>query len=262
MGEARLRIERIGDVEVFGFTDAARLNPLTAELQEALLRELHRVEGDAAVRALVVTGEGRGFCVGADLGAISEPAPDGTSVGKRVGKLMRDVSNPLVAALQRSRVPVVAAVNGACAGAGVALALAADVAVMAKSAYLYLPSAPRLGLVPDLGSTWFLERAVGRSRAMAMALLDERLPAERAVQWGLAWSCVPDAALRQEAMALAQRLARLPSHSTKEMRAAFESASRNTLEEQMAYEAARQETLLELPSFAEGVRAFRERRRP
>jgi 2-(1,2-epoxy-1,2-dihydrophenyl)acetyl-CoA isomerase len=200
--------------------------------------------------------------VGADLAAIAQPAADGASVGQRIGRLMREVSNPLVAAIRQSRVPVVAAVNGACAGAGVALALAADVTVMAQSAYFYLPFAPRLGLVPDLGSTWFLQHALGRARAMGMALLDERLPAARAVEWGLAWSCVPDAALRQEAIDLAQRLARLPVHAVAEVRRAFERAGVNTLEQQMDYEASRQQHLLDRPSFEEGVRAFQEKRLP
>lgn len=255
-----LRVERDGEVAVLTLTDAARLNPLTEAVQRGLLCELRRAEQDPAVRALLLTGEGRGFCVGADLSAISHPGEG--SVGDRVSDLMRGVSNPLVLALQRTRLPLVVAANGACAGAGVSLALAADVLLMAHSAYLYLPFAPRLGLVPDLGSTWLLPRAAGRARALGMALLDERIDAQRAVAWGLAWDTADGAALRGAALDAARRLARLPSHAALEMREAFARAGTTTLAQQLAYEADRQRVLLDLPSFDEGVRAFLEKRAP
>jgi 2-(1,2-epoxy-1,2-dihydrophenyl)acetyl-CoA isomerase len=121
---------------------------------------------------------------------------------------------------------------------------------------------PRLGLVPDLGATWFIQRQIGRSRALALTLLGDRLPAEQAAQWGLIWACVDDAALRSESMKLARRLAALPSHAVLETRRAYEAARINDLPSQLAYEAARQRELIDRDTFAEGVRAFGERRDP
>jgi 2-(1,2-epoxy-1,2-dihydrophenyl)acetyl-CoA isomerase len=159
-------------------------------------------------------------------------------------------------------VPVVCAVNGAAAGAGVGLALAGDVTIAAKSAYFYLSFLPKLGIVPDLGCTWIIPRLVGPARAMGMSLLDERLGAERAAQWGLIWACVEDDALLLEAQQLAQRLARLPAHAVIEARRAFEASARHTLPEQLHYESERQRELLNRPSFAEGVAAFLQKRAP
>lgn len=159
-------------------------------------------------------------------------------------------------------IPVVSAVNGAAAGAGVGVALAGDVVLVARSAYFYLPFMPRLGIVPDLGTTWFLERLVGRACAVGMALLGERLSGEQAAKWGLVWACVDDANLRAEGMAVAQRLARPPSHGVCEIRGIYEAAASQSLIAQLALEAERQRELIDRPDFAEGVRAFLEKREP
>lgn len=142
------------------------------------------------------------------------------------------------------------------------LALAADVTIAARSAYFYLPFLPKLGIVPDLGCTWAIPRLAGKARAMGMALLDERLSAERAVQWGLIWACAGDEQLMDEARAIAQRLARLPAHAVVEAREAFEAAERHTLKEQLHYESERQRVLIDGPSFREGVSAFLQKRPP
>jgi 2-(1,2-epoxy-1,2-dihydrophenyl)acetyl-CoA isomerase len=159
-------------------------------------------------------------------------------------------------------VPVLTALNGPAVGGGVGLALAADIVVAARSAYFYLPSMPRLGLVPDLGATWFIHEQLGRSRALALTLLGDRLSAEQAAQWGLVWACVDDASLREESIKLARRLAALPAHAALETRRAYQAARANELPAQLAYEAARQRELIDRDSFAEGVRAFSERRDP
>jgi 2-(1,2-epoxy-1,2-dihydrophenyl)acetyl-CoA isomerase len=257
-----LRITRVGAVKVLTLTDQARLNPLTAALQRGLLQELECIRDDTGIRALVVSGEGRGFCVGADLSTIAATPEDGATVGERTGRLMEDVSNPLIMTLSELPVPVVMAVNGACAGAGVGLALAGDVTLMARSAYFYLPFAPRLGLVPDLGASWFLHRRIGRARALGMMLLDERVTAEQAVEWGLAWAVVDDAGLPDQALAIAERLAKLPSHAVVESRAVLDGAAFRPLPAQLAYEVSRQRELIDRPSFDEGVRAFLEKRQP
>jgi 2-(1,2-epoxy-1,2-dihydrophenyl)acetyl-CoA isomerase len=261
MSEDILRFERTGDVGVATFNEPARLNPLSTALQQALRALVSRLRQDAGVRCLVLTGAGKAFCVGADLAGMQSSDASQT-LGARTARTMEELTNPLVLDLRTLPIPVVAAVNGACAGAGVGLALAADIVMMGSSAYFYLPFIPRLGLVPDMGSTWFLERFAGSSRALALTLTGDRVIGPAAVHYGLAYSCVDDASLLDETLALARRLARLPAHAALEARQAFEAARRHTLAEQLAYEARRQGELIDAPEFAEGVRAFSEKREP
>lgn len=255
-----LLLERDGDIAILSLNIPSRLNPLTRPLQEALRAQLARLRDEGEVRAVVLTGAGRAFCVGADLGGMEATASG--SLGAQVAHEMETLSNRLIEDLRSMPFPVVNAINGPVAGAGVGVALAADVVIAARSAYFYLPFMPRLGIVPDLGSTWFLERLVGRARAVGMSLLGERLSGEQAAQWGLVWSCVEDAELRTQAVAVAHRLARLPAHAAKEIRAAYESAASQSLVGQMSYEAQRQRELIDHPDFGEGVKAFMEKREP
>lgn len=256
-----LLYEREGDVAVLSLHVPTRLNPLTLDIQRGLRDRLARLCDEGTTRALVLTGSGKAFCVGADLSSMG-PAAGGGSLGQRTADTMAELSNRLIADIRALPFPVVSAVNGPAAGAGVGLALSADVVLAARSAYFYLPFMPKLGIVPDLGTTWFLERSIGRARAVALTLLADRLSAEQAVQWGLIWACVDDAVLRQEALAVAQRLARLPAHAAREIRHAYESAGSVPLEAQMHYEAERQRELIDRPEFAEGVKAFGEKRDP
>ncbi|MDR1968622.1 MAG: enoyl-CoA hydratase/isomerase family protein [Burkholderiaceae bacterium] len=256
-----LLCERDGDVAILCFNIPSRLNPLTVALQQALRERLARLRDEGEVRAVVLTGAGRSFCVGADLGSM-DGSVSGASLGQRTADTMQALSNRLIEDLRSMPFAVVSAVNGPAAGAGVGLALAADVVLAARSAYFYLSFMPRLGIVPDLGSTWFLERQVGRARAVGMSLLGERLSAEQAAQWGLVWACVDDAQLRAQAVSVAARLARLPAHGAREIRAAYDSAASQPLLGQLHYEAERQRVLIDRPEFAEGVRAFMEKREP
>ncbi|WP_076999458.1 enoyl-CoA hydratase-related protein [Variovorax sp. KK3] len=239
----------------------AKLNPIALDLQQALRGCFDRVRDDRSVRAVVVTGAGRSFCVGADLSAMRPPS-EGQSLGDQTADWMQSTSNPLIEAMRALPVPVVCAVNGPAAGAGVGLALAGDITLAAKSAYFYLSFLPRLGVVPDLGCTWFIPRLVGPARAMGMSLLDERIGAERAAQWGLIWACVEDDLLLLEAQQVARRLARLPAHAVIEARRALDASARHTLPEQLHYESERQRELLNQPAFAEGVAAFLQKRAP
>ena len=240
----------------------ARLNALSESLQSEVIQALDSVAQDTSVRALRLTAAGRAFCVGADLSGLGADDAGGRSLGQRTADAMQALSNPLILALRALPVPVLVALNGAAAGAGAGLALAGDVLIAARSAYFYLPFIPKLGIVPDLGVTWFLPRLVGRSRAMALSLLGDRLSAEQAAQWGLVWACVDDAALEAESMALARRLAALPAHGVVEARAAYDHSERSNLAEQLHYEASRQRELLDRPTFAEGVQAFLHKREP
>ncbi len=237
----------------------AKLNPIAKDLQVELRDALARITDDKAVRAVVLTGASKAFCVGADLSAMRTPEA-GKTLGDETADWMQSLSNPLISALRNLPVPLVCAVNGPAAGAGVGLALAADVTLAGRSAFFYLPFLPKLGISPDLGCTWFIPRFIGRARAMGMALLDERISAEKAAQWGLIWDCVDDDILLPEAQKVAQRLARLPAHAVQEARNAFAASERNTLDEQMHYESERQRELIDKPSFGEGVAAFLQKR--
>jgi 2-(1,2-epoxy-1,2-dihydrophenyl)acetyl-CoA isomerase len=240
----------------------ARMNALSAPLQREVMRALDRVAQDTGVRALRLTGAGRAFSVGADLGGFGPDEGRGRSLGQRTADEMQALANPMILAVRALPVPVVVALNGAAAGAGAGLALAADVVIAARSAYFYLPFVPKLGIVPDLGITWFLPRLIGRSRAMALSLLGERLSAEQAAQWGVVWACVDDAVLDAESMSLARQLAALPAHGVAEARAAYDHSERSNLAEQLNYESSRQRELLDRATFAEGVQAFMQKREP
>ncbi|MDH5859045.1 enoyl-CoA hydratase [Lampropedia aestuarii] len=255
-----LQLERQGAIAILRLNDAKRLNPLSTPLQQELLAALQTLASDTSVRCLVLTGEGRGFCVGADLSGMQ--APEGQSLGAHTGHVMRTQSNPVIELLQSMPFPVLTSVNGPSAGAGVGLALAGDICVAAESAYFVLTFMPRLGIVPDLGITWWLERLLGRARAMGMALLGERLSAADAKHMGLIWDCVPDAQLAEHTLALAARLAALPKHAALELRAAYAHAAKQDLPAQLAYEAQRQQDLIDRPEFSEGVAAFLEKREP
>ncbi|SEB21076.1 enoyl-CoA hydratase-related protein [Variovorax sp. YR216] len=239
----------------------AKLNPIALELQEGLRDSLARVRMHNEVRAVVLTGAGKAFCVGADLSAMNPP-DDGKTLGNRTAEWMQSMSHPLIEEIRALPVPVVCAVNGPAAGAGVGVALACDIVVAARSAYFYLPFLPKLGIVPDLGCTWFIPRRVGPARALGMALLDEKLGAEMAAQWGLIWACIDDGLLLLEALKIAQRLARLPAHAVLEARKAIEVSEHHSLSEQLHYESERQRELLDKPTFAEGVMAFLQKRVP
>ena len=244
--------------------DGERMNPLGDEVVHGLMEAVAKVREDTRVRALILTGRGRGFSVGADLARyrqmIDQPDPYRT-LGQYVGGLMAQM-NPVVQALNELPVPVVCAINGAAAGGGAGLALAGDVVIATKSSYFYLPFFPVLGIVPDMGATWALPRAIGRARTLGLALTGEKLFAQKAQEWGLIWACVEDGELEAESMRLARQLAGMPHHAVREARAIFAAAETNTLARQLELERQRQMELVDDESFTEGVRAFSERRKP
>jgi 2-(1,2-epoxy-1,2-dihydrophenyl)acetyl-CoA isomerase len=258
----RVILEVENGVAIVTLNEPAKLNPLSAAQTAELLAVLAQVSEDRSIRALVLTGAGKAFCAGANLSDMATHEGSGKTLGQTTAETMEALSNPAILALRELPVPVLTALNGPAVGGGVGLALAADIVVAARSAYFYLPSMPRLGLVPDLGATWFIHEQLGRSRALALTLLGDRLSAEQAAQWGLVWACVDDASLREESIKLARRLAALPAHAALETRRAYQAARANELPAQLAYEAARQRELIDRDSFAEGVRAFSERRDP
>lgn len=239
-----------------------RRNALSRRMQEGLRRCLADLRETGSVRAVVLTAAGDAFCAGADLAGGLPDGDANLTRGQQTRRSMMELSNPLILAIRDLPVPVVSALPGVAAGAGVGIALSADIVIAARSAYFYLPFIPKLGIVPDLGTTWFLERLVGRGRATALTLLGDRLPAEKAEQWGVVHACVDDARLQEEAAALARRLAKLPRHAIVETRRAYDAAQGHTLAQQLQYEADRQGDLIDRPAFGEGVRSFLEKREP
>jgi 2-(1,2-epoxy-1,2-dihydrophenyl)acetyl-CoA isomerase len=239
-----------------------RLNALDGQLIADLRAAADAIAADGGVRAVVLTGAGRAFCAGADLmrGGVLDAA--GSSPGAGVGAALRDQFNPMVSAWFHLRAPVIVAVNGVAAGAGANLALVGDLVIAARSASFLQLFAPKLGLLPDLGGTYFLPRSIGTARAKGLALLGDELGAEDAARWGLIWEAVDDTALAATVDALAQRLARGPSRAYAEIKAVFNGPSAASLDAQLARAAAAQSTLADTADFVEGLTAFLGRRAP
>jgi 2-(1,2-epoxy-1,2-dihydrophenyl)acetyl-CoA isomerase len=234
-----------------------RLNSLNGAMHAELRDALGRVATGAS-RVLVVTGAGRGFCAGQDLGD-RQVAAGGARAD--LGESIERNYKPLVLALTGLPVPTIAAVNGVAAGAGASLALACDLVVAAKSA-TFIQAFGKLGLVPDSGATWFLPRLVGTARALGLAMLGERLPAEQAERWGLIWRCVEDAGFPAAVDRLAEELAVAPTRGLVRTREAMLGGAARTLAAQLDVERDYQRELGYTDDYAEGVAAFAEKRPP
>jgi len=239
----------------------AVLNSIDAQMIADLRAVIAEVADDEGTRVLILTGAGRAFCAGADLSADGEREP-GLSIGEAIYRSMDRGFNPLVRELAALTKPVVAAVNGVAAGGGVGLALAADIVVAARSAEFIQVFGPQLGLVPDMGCTYFLVRLLGRARARGLALLGERLTAEQAEHWGLIWKCVDDHQLLEEAQRIARRLAAGPRQCFGHIKRALDAAELHTLSEQLDVERDCQRVLGDTDDFREGVTAFLGKRKP
>lgn len=228
-----------------------RLNALTLEMGEALSAALGDAEADESCRAVLLTGAGRGFCAGQDLAVVGD-AP--------LGDLL-EAYNAMIRKLRALPLPVVCAVNGVAAGAGANLALACDIVLAARSAN-FVQAFARIGLVPDCGGTWFLPRPVGSARARALAMLAEPLPAATAAEWGLIWQAVEDETLMEQAQALAARLATQATQGLALTKRALDAAETNDLDRQLDFERDLQVEASRTADYAEGVRAFLEKRSP
>ena len=252
-------------VATLTLNDTARMNALSIPIREGLMAALERVQADHAIRVLVIKANGKGFCVGADLGELitKAQAPGGPAVSEQIAGLMDKSANPMVGRMRALRVPIICAIDGAVAGGGVGLALTADMVIATRASYFYLPFVPALGMVPDMGASWFMPRAAGKAQAVGMTLLGKRVAAQQAADWGLIWGCVEDAkALTDEAATMATQLAQLPALAVLEVRALFDASETNSLTAQLADERERQVRLAAGPDFAEGLQAFKEKRRP
>ncbi len=231
-----------------------RLNAVTEPMHLALASAIEAAEGDRDCRALMLTGSGRAFCAGQDL-------DEARTSARPLGYRLEHHYNPLIRRLRGSRLPIVCAVNGVAAGAGVSLVLACDIVLAARSAR-FIQSFAAIGLVPDAGATFFTPRLIGDARARALALLADPLPAEQAAAWGLIWRCCDDDQLIPEAEALTARLAEGPTAAFALMKRAFAASPHGTLDSQLDLERDLQAEAGRGPDYAEGVQAFREKRPP
>ena len=251
--------EQTGGVGRLTLNRPETLNAWTPQLGIELRTIIERDAADEAVRAVLITGAGRGFSSGADLKAGFDPAPDDGMPD--VYKELHDVYHPAIAGIRRLEKPVVAAVNGPAVGIGCSLALACDLIMAAESAYFGLAFV-NIGLMPDGGSTAFVPPAVGRARAFQMALLGERIRAPQALEWGLVNWVHPDDRLMPEAEALVERLAAGPTRSYAASKRALNRFIYGDLDAQLELEARLQHALGRTKDFFEGTVAFVEKRAP
>jgi 2-(1,2-epoxy-1,2-dihydrophenyl)acetyl-CoA isomerase len=249
-GIARLTLNRPERLNSFNTVMHAEVRDALASLTDA--------SGAPTARVLVLTGAGRGFCAGQDLGDRAV-APGGAAVD--LGDSIEKYYKPLILTLRNLPFPVIAAVNGVAAGAGANIALACDLVIAARSAS-FVQAFAKLGLVPDSGGTWFLPRLVGNARAMGLALLGEKLAAEQAAQWGLIWRSVEDAEFTNVIDALARQLAAAPTQGLARTKKAIYGSWSQSLEQQLDTERDYQRELGFTADYAEGVAAFAEKRSP
>ncbi len=233
-----------------------RLNALNIPLQEALGRAVQRAAADDDCRVVMLTGAGKGFCAGADLSDRAMAPGEGRL---DLGESLEKRYNPLIRAMRSLPKPIVCAVNGAAAGAGANLSLACDIVLAAKSAK-FLQAFARIALVPDAGGTWILPRLVGDARARALMMLADPIGAEEAAAWGMIYRVVDDDRLMGQAREICERLAAGPTRVYGLMKRAFAASSVNSLDAQLDLERDLQREAGRTNDFAEGVRAFLEKR--
>ncbi len=251
-----IRYETDGGVGVITLNRPDSHNAATSEMLRHLLAAVSDAAADDEVRAVLLTAEGKAFCVGQDL---ADPAASGDDPD--LGALLEERWNPVIRAMHALRKPVVVAVNGTAAGAGMSLALAGDVVLAARSVRFY-PAFSSIGLVPDSGATWSLPRLVGPARAKALSMVTDSITAEEAYALGMVWRVVEDGDLMVEARALADQLASGPTLAYSAIKEAIEAAEANTLSDQLDLERDLQRDLGHSHDYQEGVSAFMDKREP
>ncbi len=260
MAEPQILIEREENIAILRLNRPQALNAFTADMLVQIREALDRLGADVGVRAILITGEGRGFCAGQDL---SDPfvAPNPGGKPKDIGHLIDHYYIPMALSLRDCRVPTVCAVNGVAAGAGMSLAMGCDL-VYASDAAVFVLGFNKIGLIPDCGATWLLPRLVGRAKAMEMALLGDKLSATDAELLGLVARTVQADQLFGAAEAAAQRLASLPTRALVETRRLFDAAQRSEFEPALRAESRAQSQLGFAHDYSEGVAAFMQKRAP
>ena len=233
------------------------LNSFNRVMARDVQRAVSAAAADAGIRAVLLTGEGRGFCAGQDLAEATAGEPGAMDLGE----IVKTSYAPMVRAIRELEKPVVCAVNGVAAGAGANLALACDLVVAAEDA-AFIQSFSKIGLVPDTGGTFFLPRIVGMARATAMMFLAEKVPAARALEWGMIYQVVPASVLLETATSLARQLASMPTRSFGLTKRALNASFTNDLATQLQVEEELQRAAGGTADYAEGVRAFLDKRKP
>jgi 2-(1,2-epoxy-1,2-dihydrophenyl)acetyl-CoA isomerase len=256
----RVKVDVHGPVGVLTLNHPEVMNAVGPEMLKGLMAAMNFIEKpDTGLRALVMTGQGRGFCAGANLSG----GPSSNEFGPQerdAGAALETIYHPFLRRLRNLKMPFITAVNGAAAGVGMSFALMGDMILAAKSAY-FLQAFRRIGLVPDGGSTWLLPRLVGLPRARELSLLGEKLSAERALEWGLINRVYEDDALIIEAMRLAEELAHGPTVALSLIRKLYWESPLNTYEEQLDAERQAQKEAGRTADFTEGVSAFLQKRK-
>lgn len=255
MDGSTIAIERVDGYVQLTLNRPDKLNSFTEVMHGELAAALDTIAGDDAVRAVLLTGAGKGFCAGHDLA--DRKSEDG--VPPDLGDTIDRLYNPLIRRIRALKKPVIAAVNGVAAGAGANIALACDLVLAARSAR-FIQAFAKIGLVPDSGGTWTLRRLVGEQRAKGLALLGEPLGAEQAEAWGLIWKAIDDDKLMTEARALAARLATQPTFGLGLTKQAIQEAADNDLDTQLDLERDLQAQAGRSDDYREGVSAFLEKR--
>jgi len=262
MPESTVLYDTRGAVALITLNRPQALNSFTREMHHDLWAALDRLEADPTIRAAVITGAGRGFCAGADLAGFD--FAEGPNLVERAnpGPVIEQQFNPTTRRLMALRVPTVAAVNGVAAGAGASIAMACDLALAAHNAS-FIQAFSKIGLIPDAGGTWFLVKKLGVARAMGCAMLGDKLSAADAKEWGMVWDVVPEGQdCVEAAVALAQRLAVMPTKALVETRKLIRAAASNDLDRQLDLERDMQSALGRTHDYFEGVRAFLQKRPP
>ncbi len=250
-----LIFEQKNDVGILTLNRPERLNALSGGIVGGTIEILDDLSKNRSVRALVITGAGRGFCSGADLGS---DTPLEASAGK-LGERVRSGVNRMILAITNAPFPIITAVNGPAAGAGVGLALSGDFLIASESMRLLLTFS-RIGMGLDGGNSWFLAHLLGLKRAAAVSMLVETIDAQRAMDWGIAWSVAPDEELMSEAMTLATRLSKGATLAFAAQKKQLRTALEMTLEEALDAEAEVQDVLIKTDDLKEGIASFREGR--
>jgi 2-(1,2-epoxy-1,2-dihydrophenyl)acetyl-CoA isomerase len=251
----RITLENAAGVATLTLNHPETRNALSWTMAEEMSYALDNLGG---ARALVITGGGKGFCSGGDMSA---QVREGSDFGEMLYEGLSGSVNPMLLKLKALKIPVIAAVNGAAAGAGAPLALLADFVIAGESAFFYM-AFPNVGLVPDAGGSFTLPRLIGKARAMQMMVLAEKIPAAQALDWGMIYKVVPDEALLAEARALAAKLAQGPTVSYGLIRQEVQAALESDLATALELEAQSQRTAGKSKDCAEAVAAFLEKRAP
>ena len=238
------------------------LNSLNYELVMGVISAFDEAATNKKIRSVILTGTGKGFCSGADLTGGGWPSEPGWTSGKIAAHSMVIGMNPMVKKIVNCPKPVVNAINGVAAGGGAGLALSGDIIIASESARFKLVFGNQLGIISDVGASWFVPNLLTRARANGLAMLGEDLSAKKAEEWGLLWKTFPDEDLMDEAMEIASKMADGAIEGLKAIVHSHDNALVSTLEDQLEYETKTQRVLCDAPPFKEGIMAFLEKRKP